>query len=98
MGYSLILDTSSKNLVVGLANENEVLRKVQYYAWQRQSEMTVQEIHKIMTELNISFDESGILCGTRTFSEEKFLIDKRFFPSKTHSPDKPILIPSELIK
>ena len=34
MGYSLILDTSSKNLVVGIANE-KVLKKTQYYAWQR---------------------------------------------------------------
>ena len=56
MGYSLILDTSSKNLVVGIANE-EVLKKTQYYAWQRQSEMTVQEIDKLMKELNISFDD-----------------------------------------
>lgn len=56
MGYSLILDTSSKNLVVGIANDN-VLMKTQYYAWQRQSEMTVQEIDKMMKELNISFDE-----------------------------------------
>ena len=56
MGYSLILDTSSKNLVVGIANE-EVLKKTQYYAWQRQSEMTVQEIDKLMKEINISFDD-----------------------------------------
>ena len=56
MGYSLILDTSSKNLVVGIANDN-VLMKTQYYAWQRQSEMTVQEIDKMIKELNISFDE-----------------------------------------
>ena len=56
MGYSLILDTSSKNLVVGLANES-TMKKTQYYAWQRQSEMTVQEIDKLMKELNISFDD-----------------------------------------
>lgn len=56
MGYSLILDTSSKNLVVGIANE-KVLKKTQYYAWQRQSEMTVQEINKLMKELEITFDD-----------------------------------------
>ena len=56
MGYSLILDTSNKSLVVGLANE-KVLRKTQYYAWQRQSEMTVQEVKKIMDEENISFND-----------------------------------------
>ena len=56
MGYSLILDTSSKNLVVGIANE-KVLKKTQYYAWQRQSEMTVQEINKLMNELEITFDD-----------------------------------------
>lgn len=57
MGYSLILDTSSKNLVVGLASEEKVLKKIQYYAWQRQSEMTVQEIYKIMEEFNVKFNE-----------------------------------------
>ena len=56
MGYSLILDTSSKNLVVGIASD-VVLKKVQYYAWQRQSEMTVQEVKKIMEDLNVSFDD-----------------------------------------
>ena len=56
MGYSLILDTSSKNLVVGIANE-KVLKKTQYYAWQRQSEMTVQEINKLMKELESTFDD-----------------------------------------
>ncbi len=55
MEYSLILDTSSKNLVVGIA-KNNVIKKIQYYAWQRQSEMTVQEIDKMMKELNISFN------------------------------------------
>lgn len=56
MGYSLILDTSSKNLVVGIASDR-VLKKTQYYAWQRQSEMTVQEIDKMVKELEISFNE-----------------------------------------
>lgn len=56
MGYSLILDTSSKNLVVGIAKE-KVLSKTQYYAWQRQSEMTVQEVNKMIKELGITFNE-----------------------------------------
>lgn len=56
MGYSLILDTSSKNLVVGIAKD-KVLKKTQYYAWQRQSEMTVQEINKIVQELDITFND-----------------------------------------
>lgn len=56
MGYSLILDTSSKNLVVGIAKD-KVICKTQYYAWQRQSEMTVQEINKLINENKISFDE-----------------------------------------
>ena len=57
MGYSLILDTSNKSLVVGLANEEKVIAKTQYYAWQRQSEMTVQEVKKIMEDLKVSFDD-----------------------------------------
>ena len=52
MGYSLILDTSNKSLVVGLADEEKVIAKTQYYEWQRQSEMTVQEVKKIMEDFH----------------------------------------------
>ena len=62
MGYSLILDTSNKSLVVGLADEEKVIAKTQYYAWQRQSEMTVQEVKKIEVILTIG---PGSYTGVR---------------------------------
>ena len=40
--YSLILDTTYKKLLVALANENGVFDKIEYDAWQQQSEYTIQ--------------------------------------------------------
>jgi len=53
MKYQLILDTSSKYLVVALANEEKVLKTIQYEAWQRQSEVAMTEIDKICKEVGI---------------------------------------------
>lgn len=54
MKYQLILDTSSKYLVVAIANEEKVLKSIQYEAWQRQSEVAMTEIENICNELNIN--------------------------------------------
>ena len=54
MGYSLILDTSNRLLCVGVADENKVLSKVQYEAWQRQSEFCLKEVEKVLNENNIT--------------------------------------------
>lgn len=53
MKYQLILDTSSKYLVVAVANEEKVLKTIQYAAWQRQSEVAMTEIYNICNELKI---------------------------------------------
>lgn len=57
MGYKLILDTSSKYIVVGLANEDKVIDCVQYEAWQRQSEVAMQEIEKILNKNKVDTEE-----------------------------------------
>lgn len=57
MGYELILDTSSKQLAVGIYKDDELLYKNQYYAWLRQSEMAIPEIEKAINELKIDLRE-----------------------------------------
>ena len=53
MKYQLILDTSSKYLVVAVADNEKVLKSIQYPAWQRQSEVAMTEINNIFEALNI---------------------------------------------
>ena len=53
MKYLLILDTSSKYLVVAVADNEKVLKSIQYPAWQRQSEVAMTEINNIFESLNI---------------------------------------------
>lgn len=57
MGYELILDTSSKQLAIGIYKENELLYKNQYYAWLRQSEMAIPEIEKAIKKLKIDLKD-----------------------------------------
>ena len=57
MKYQLILDTSSKYLVVGLAKEEELIAVIKYEAWQRQSEVAMQEIEKILKENNVDIKD-----------------------------------------
>ena len=54
MGYSLILDTSNRLLCVGVADEDKVLSKIQYEAWQRQSEFCLKEVEKVLNENNLT--------------------------------------------
>jgi tRNA A37 threonylcarbamoyladenosine modification protein TsaB len=48
MAKQLILDTSAKYLVVALAENDKIIDKIQYIAWQRQSEFTALEIQNIL--------------------------------------------------
>ena len=57
MAYELILDTSSKQLAIGIYKDDELLYKNQYYAWLRQSEMAIPEIEKAINELKIDLRE-----------------------------------------
>ncbi|MDY4788062.1 MAG: tRNA (adenosine(37)-N6)-threonylcarbamoyltransferase complex dimerization subunit type 1 TsaB [Bacilli bacterium] len=53
MGYQLILDTSNRLLCVGLASDEKVLTKIQYEAWQRQSEYCLKEVENVLSLNNI---------------------------------------------
>ena len=46
--YQLLLDSSNIFLSVGLAKDGKLVDKISYEAWQRQSEMMVTEIDKIL--------------------------------------------------
>lgn len=57
--YSLLIDTSNTQLAVGLAKEHQLIDKSEYEAWQRQSELLVAEIDKLMTKNNVSRQDIG---------------------------------------
>lgn len=60
----LLLDTSDANLLVGLADETGVIDVVCYSAWQRQSELLVNEIHLLLEKHGFSpKDIQAISCG-----------------------------------
>lgn len=46
--YSLLLDSSNTNLSVGLSRDGRVIDETSFEAWQRQSELMVDEIDKLM--------------------------------------------------
>lgn len=52
--YSLLLDSSNTNLSVGLAKEHQLIDETSYEAWQRQSEMMVEEIDKLLKKNHVS--------------------------------------------
>ena len=57
MGYQLILDTSANQLSVGIADEHEVLYKVQFVAQKKQSELATLEIEKALKVMDIDSKE-----------------------------------------
>ena len=57
MAKELIIDTTSKYLVVALADDKKVLNKIQYVAWKRQSEYAMKEIENILDKTNTKIQE-----------------------------------------
>lgn len=51
---SVLIDSSNTDLSVGLAKDHVIFGKVSYEAWQRQSEMLVDEIGKLLKGYKIS--------------------------------------------
>ena len=52
--YSLILDSSYKDLVVGIAKDNVVIENINYECFQRQSELMIVEIENALKRNNIN--------------------------------------------
>ncbi len=60
----LLLDSSDKNLSVGLVKDHCFLGKASYEAWQRQSELLVDEIHKLLEANSLSGkDIDYVVCS-----------------------------------
>ena len=54
--YSLILDSSYKDLVVGIAKDNVVIENINYECFQRQSELMIVEIENALKAMCIDVD------------------------------------------
>ncbi len=62
--YQLLLDSSNRLLCVALAKEGVLVDDITYNAWQRQSEVMVEEIHNIMKRNNIKKEDiDSIVVG-----------------------------------
>lgn len=60
----IILDSSNKDLYVGLIKNDELIDEIRYEAWQRQSEYMVVELEKILSRNNVDRNDiDGIICG-----------------------------------
>lgn len=55
--YEILLDSSNKFLSVGIAKNGEVIDRIFYEAWQRQSEMMTGELSRILERNNILNNE-----------------------------------------
>lgn len=54
---TVLLDSSNTNLSVGIARDNLLLDYVSYEAWQRQSELMIVELNKLLEKHNIKKEE-----------------------------------------
>lgn len=52
--YRILLESSNRDLAVGLAKDGVILDKICYYAWQRQSETMVNEVDTLLTKYGVS--------------------------------------------
>ncbi|MCD8195179.1 MAG: tRNA (adenosine(37)-N6)-threonylcarbamoyltransferase complex dimerization subunit type 1 TsaB [Coprobacillus sp.] len=55
--YTILLDSSSTDLAVGIALGNDLLKETIYPAWQKQSEYMVSELDNLMNDLSITKDD-----------------------------------------
>ncbi|MDD2434504.1 MAG: tRNA (adenosine(37)-N6)-threonylcarbamoyltransferase complex dimerization subunit type 1 TsaB [Bacilli bacterium] len=64
MGRYLLIDTSNRFLSVGIVIDNKLVYKLQYEAWQRQSEFAVLEIQKALKKVGITPKElTGVVVS-----------------------------------
>ena len=54
---TILLDSSSTNLSVGIARDNLLLDCVSYEAWQQQSEYMIPELNKLLEKHHVSLGE-----------------------------------------
>ena len=62
----VILDSSNEFLSVAIANEESIIDKISYQAWQRQSELMIPELEKLLNRKDISSVVVSIGPGSYT--------------------------------
>ena len=68
---TIILDSSSTYLLVAFAKDNKVVDKICYEAWQRQSELMIVELEKVLTRNNLKkedIDEIVVSIGPGSYT------------------------------
>lgn len=61
---TILLDSSDKLLAIGVAEEGKLIGYTQYEAWQRQSEMMVSELDKLLSLHHIDKSKiAKVICG-----------------------------------
>lgn len=55
--YRVLLDSSFRELAVGLAKDGHIIDKIEYEAWQRQSETMIPEIAKLLKKYDVKNEE-----------------------------------------
>ena len=66
MSVNLLIDSSDQNLSVGIAEGNHLISFVSYPAWQRQSELLVFEMDRILKLHGISRNDIAGVVVART--------------------------------
>ncbi len=62
--YRILLDSSNRELAVGLSKDNTLIDQIRYEAWQRQSETMVNEIDTLLTKHNVNrTDIDGVIVS-----------------------------------
>ncbi len=62
--YDLILDSSNKSLLVGLSKDNILIDKIEYDAWQKQSEYMTSELNNLLKRNSVDPKEIGCVLLT----------------------------------
>ena len=62
--YTLLLDSSLDYLSIGISKGNEIIDSISYEAWQKQSELMVYELDKILSRNNLTADDINLIAVT----------------------------------
>lgn len=62
--FTILLDSSNKDLYVGLLKNKTLIDEITYQAWQRQSEYMIVELEKILSRNNVANEDiEAIVVG-----------------------------------
>ena len=88
---TVILDSSNEFLSVAIANEERIIDKISYQAWQRQSELMIPELEKLLNR--DSLDRKDI--SSVVVSSAGAAVSSTVVSSTAGRPTVIVLLPSE---